>query len=51
MYDKGKVIAGLVVFVGFLAVPIWISLAGSSAAPPNKTSTRSMLRICFIEKR
>ena len=32
MYDKGKIILGLIIFVGFFTFPIWYDLANGKAA-------------------
>lgn len=34
MYDGGKIIAGLIIFLGIVTFPIWINL-GEAAEPPD----------------
>ena len=33
MYDAGKIITGLVIFIGLVTLPVWSGIGGSSAAP------------------
>ena len=33
MYDSGKIIAGLIVFVLFVTIPVWLNRGGASAPP------------------
>ncbi len=36
MYDSGKVITGLVIFIGFMTYPIWHGIGGATPVPELK---------------
>jgi hypothetical protein len=47
MYDKGKIIAGLIVFVGLITFPIWYGFGNSGGPLPNPekpTNARECVR-------
>jgi hypothetical protein len=48
MYDAGKVIAGLVIFVGVALAPVWANLGGSAVKPEPKIATEE--RECVAPK-
>ncbi len=50
MYDTGKILAGLIIFIGFVTFPFWGSLGGSADMPEPKVNKSISGETCIESK-
>jgi hypothetical protein len=48
MYDAGKIIPGIVVFVGLTTLPVWLNAAGGKAGPAPKLTVGTTAKSCVL---
>jgi hypothetical protein len=52
MYDKNKIVAGLVIFVAIVTFPFWYNLGKASSAPEPKLSEKAKAaKECVVPKK